>query len=131
MIDPGKRPCVVVADDEQPIRDVMRMKLVAAGFDVHTASCGDDAWEMIQTLAPDTVILDYQMPGLTGVEVATRMMGEPKTANIKVIGISSKWDALGSDMKNLINVVEFVHKPFSPRKLVAMVQQVVGVPSPA
>lgn len=118
---------VVIVDDEQPVLDVMRVKLAAAGFDVHTAADGSDGWALIESLTPNVAIIDYQMPGLNGVEVCQNMLDSKATVDIPVIAITSKWDTIAADMSNMENVVEFVQKPFSSRKLVTLVKRLAGV----
>lgn len=123
----SNHPTIVIVDDEQPVLDVMRVKLAGAGFDVHTAADGNDGWALIESLSPSVAIIDYHMPGLNGVEVCQKMLDLEATAEIPVIAITSKWDTLAADMSNMENVVEFVQKPFSSRKLVTLVKRLAGV----
>lgn len=124
------KPRVVIVDDEQPILDVMRVKLGAAGFEVHVANNGVDGWELIQSLEPSVAIVDFFMPGLNGVEVCQHMLAEAKTSDIPVIAITSKWENNATEMQAMPNVVEFVPKPFSSRKLITLVRRLAGVSDP-
>jgi len=120
-----RSPIVVIIDDELPILDVMQIKLQAAGFDVHVADDGGAGWELIQQLLPDVVLADYQMPVLNGVELCQKMLDDPNTREIPVVAFTSRWCNAGADMRDLPNVVEFVHKPFSPRKILDMLARLV------
>ncbi len=129
-MEASEQPCVVVVDDEQPVLDVMRLKLNAAGFDVHVATNGHDGWALIQQLEPRVAIIDYYMADINGVEVCQRMLDHEATADIPVIAITSKYETQAQDMQAMENVVEFVPKPFSSRKLISLVRKLAGIMDP-
>jgi DNA-binding NarL/FixJ family response regulator len=76
------RPRVVLADDNQAIRDCVR-ELLASDFDVvATASDGEEAFDAVVSLGPDAVVLDISMPRVTGLEVAKRLSALPDPPRI-------------------------------------------------
>lgn len=122
---------MVVVDDEQPILDLLSMKLTASGFSVQTSDRGDDGFALIQELTPDLVISDYTMPGLNGLELCRRMLDDPKTNRIPVIAFSSMWSSCETEMMQLQNVKAFLKKPFSPARIIQLARlHTGGVVSP-
>ena len=117
---------VLVADDDRDIRELISFKLTAAGYDVVTASDGDEALAQVIALRPDIAVLDVMMPGKSGTEVLRAVREHADVAKTCVILLTAKAQegdvasgfALGAD--------DYVVKPFSPRELLSRVQAVLG-----
>ena len=84
----GESVSILVADDENSLRDVLCMHLRGLGYEVHAASDGAQALEMAQSLLPALIVLDITMPKLNGWEVARRLRSAPDTADIKLLMLS-------------------------------------------
>lgn len=120
---------ILVCDDEPHIVHVVATKLRNAGFDVTTAGDGEEGFETAKTLLPSLVITDYQMPYLSGLELCAKLRGEPATAAIPAIMLSARgFSLLPADLRDT-NIRKVLPKPFSPRELLATVQQVLGIPA--
>lgn len=79
---------VLIVDDDPMFRDVVRMRLTAAGYRTFTAAGADDAWELVKLHRPDAVLLDLVMPELDGVSFLRRLRGDPSLAPTPVIVVS-------------------------------------------
>jgi DNA-binding response OmpR family regulator len=116
---------ILVADDEQEIRDLLDHFLKDKGYEVILASDGDQALQLANTENPQAIILDVRMPGLDGLEVCKRLKEKEETKFIPVIFITgfedNKLDALdmGAD--------DFVNKPFDMVELSTRVQSVLRI----
>lgn len=124
MTDPSslKKPVLLVVDDEPQILRVMRTSLPARGFDVRTASSGEEALAEIRKEAPDVVILDLMMPGMSGLEVCRRLREFSKVPIVVLSARGSEGDKvlaldLGAD--------DYVTKPFGMEELMARVRAVL------
>jgi two-component system phosphate regulon response regulator PhoB/two-component system alkaline phosphatase synthesis response regulator PhoP len=84
----GQPVSILVADDEDSLRDVICLHLRGLGYEVHEARDGAEALQMAQTLLPALIVLDITMPKLNGWEVARRLRGESATAGIKLLMLS-------------------------------------------
>lgn len=126
--NPEKRT-VLVVDDEEYIRDLVRTALSFSGFDVAVAADGVGALNDIQRLRPDIVILDVNMPGFDGFEVVRRLRdaGDP-TPVIFLTARDSAEDKLSGFTKG---GDDYVTKPFSLEELVARVEAVLRRTAPA
>lgn len=113
---------ILIADDDDRIREVVRIFLEAEGFDVAQAEDGNRALEMVRKDNPDLVILDLMMPGLDGWTICKILRKETK---IPIIMLTAKGDendrVLGFDL----GADDYVVKPFSPRELSARVKAVL------
>ena len=113
---------VLIADDDDRIREIVRLYLEAEGFDVYQAEDGNQALEMVRKDNPDLVILDLMMPGLDGWTVCKILRKETK---IPIIMLTAKGEendrVLGFDL----GADDYVVKPFSPRELSARVKAVL------
>lgn len=114
---------ILVVDDEESMRDLIGTALEFAGFDVRTASDGHDALAVVGSFAPELVVLDVSMPGLSGLEVCSRMRdtGDQTpviflTARDGIDDTVSGFGAGGDD---------YVTKPFHLKELVARVHAVL------
>ena len=116
---------IVIAEDEQMIRELIRFSLEKANYTVLAASNGREALDLILENDPDLIILDIRMPEMDGYEVMRALKGDSATQTIPVIFLTAKTqdaDVLqGLDM----GAVEYIKKPFSPRELVARVKGVL------
>lgn len=113
---------VLLCDDEIHILRTAEIKVRASGYDVRTASDGQQAWELIQAELPDIVVTDVQMPRLDGLQLVARIRSNPATADLPVLMLTAKGFELGG--KNLIDrgqVSAILPKPFSPRELVRLI----------
>lgn len=88
----NEKPLVLIADDEDQIRDVVKMKLESEGFEVAEASNGQEAIDKIKDLKPIIVILDVVMPGMDGVETLLKLKESPLTSKTKIFMFTGKGD---------------------------------------
>ncbi len=125
----GRR--VLVADDESHILHVVSLKLRNAGYRVLTASDGQEALELAQSQQPDLLITDYHMPQLSGLELCQRLKADPTTARIPAIMLTARGYHLEPEDTQASGILRMLSKPFSPRHLLATVNEVLGVPPAA
>lgn len=126
---------ILVADDETHILNVVSMKLQNAGFRVLTAEDGVEAYAQAISMHPDLIISDLQMPRLSGLELACRLRGDALTRDIPIVLLTARGFDLPSNDSAENNIRRVLPKPFSPREILACVQEllsqtaVVGAPS--
>ncbi len=87
---PRRPPRVLVADDEQTLRDLLALNLEAAGFEVVVADDGQQALELVRRFPPDVVVLDVMMPNLDGLGVVQALRRDPRTRDTKIVMLSAK-----------------------------------------
>lgn len=119
---------VLIADDESNIRNILDFTLHAEGFDVVAARNGDDAFTLALGEQPDLVILDVMMPGTNGFETCRRLKADRRTARIPVILLTARSSRDDRRTGGEAGADAYVTKPFSPGKLVAAVQELLGLP---
>jgi len=119
----GKK--ILVADDESHILHVVSLKLRNAGFNVVTACDGQEALELAQQELPDLMIVDYQMPQLSGLELCQRLKQNPATSRIPALLLTARGYDLDVDVAQSSGIVRILSKPFSPRQLLATVNEVL------
>lgn len=121
----GKK--VLVADDESHILSVVSLKLRNAGFEVICAHDGDEAFEMAVSEKPDLLITDYHMPGLSGLEVCQRLRETADMKSLPAIMLSARGYHLTESELQQSGISQMISKPFSPRQLLATVNEVLGI----
>lgn len=120
-----RRACVLVADDDVDILELVTFYLRRAGHSVVVARDGEQALQLVDERRPDAAILDIMMPGMTGYEVTKVMRENQDTARIPVILLSAR--AGGADMAHgfHLGADDYIRKPFSPAELGARLQAVL------
>ena len=116
---------ILVADDETHILHVVSMKLKNAGFNVLTASDGQEALEIALAELPDLLITDYHMPNLSGLELCQRLRQEPSTSNLPAIMLTARGYNLQPEDTQNSGILRMLSKPFSPRQLLTTVIEVL------
>ncbi|TVQ60244.1 MAG: response regulator [Phycisphaerales bacterium] len=117
----------LVVDDEAHITHVVALKLRNAGFEVFTASDGEEAYEIACAELPDIVITDLQMPYMTGLELCEQLKRNTATEKIPAILLTARGHALSSDDLSKTNIREVLGKPFSPREVLSKAAAMLGV----
>ena len=116
---------LLVVDDEPHIRHMLDYKLGRAGFTVITASNGVDALRLARERRPHLMVTDLQMPGGDGLTLCLKLNEQPDTATIPVIMLTARgYKVPPSDLRRT-NIKSLVPKPFSPRELLAQVQELL------
>ena len=113
---------ILIVDDESSIRDMLRMALEGNSFNVEEASNTKTAQDMIQQQMPDLLLLDWMMPGTSGVELVRRLRAQDKTRKLPIIMLTAKDDDDHSIQALDTGADDFVSKPFSPKALIARVK---------
>ena len=121
----GKK--ILVADDESHILSVVSLKLRNAGFEVVCAHDGAEAVEMAARERPDLLITDYHMPGLNGLEVCAKLRESADMAKLPAIMLSARGYHLTDAELAQSGISQMISKPFSPRQLLATVNEVLGI----
>ncbi|HEY7727706.1 MAG TPA: response regulator [Candidatus Eisenbacteria bacterium] len=117
---------ILVVDDEIYIVHILDFSLGMEGYEVVTALDGEQALEKVKSERPDLIVLDIMMPKLDGYEVCKTIKGNPDTAHIPVILLSAKGRNVDQKMGFDVGADDYITKPFSPRKLVERINQLLG-----
>lgn len=115
----------LVVDDEFHIVQVVSIKLKNNGFDVTTADNGGDAYELACQIQPDIIVTDYQMPVMSGLELIQKLRQNSETAHIPVIMLTARGFAIEDDQKEQLRVSACLSKPFSPREVLGVIEEVL------
>jgi DNA-binding response OmpR family regulator len=116
---------ILIVDDEPHLAFLLAVVLAEAGYDAHAIDNGRDALESVHRDPPDLMLLDVQMPGLDGFEVATRLKADPATASIPIIMLSAM-AGRGARVIGLESGAEdYLAKPFDPAELLARVRNLL------
>lgn len=116
-------PTILCVDDESHILHVVSLKLRNAGYRVLTAEDGEEGLAMAFEHLPDLIITDYQMPFLSGLELCIELKKHGPTAATPAIMLTARGFALPPQQLELTNIIEVMNKPFSPRDVLARVQE--------
>jgi len=115
---------VMIVDDEPDIREVMRFALEEGGFHTLEAGHADEARKLLPE-HPDLVLLDWMLPGRSGLELAAQLKQNPKTRHMPIIMVSARGEE-EDRVKGLdTGADDYITKPFSPREMVARVNAVL------
>ena len=128
-IQEQERFVILVVDDEEEIRTVLRLTLTRTGYDVREAEDGESALESIQDNLPDLILLDVLMPGMDGFEVCRRIRGGTETAHIPILMLSAKTDTRSRQKGILAGATKYLTKPIAPAQLVQHVDDALNIVS--
>ncbi len=110
---------ILIVDDEPDIREVIRFALEAAGFETEEAADARVALEMIRRKQPDLLLLDWMLPGRSGLDLAKQLKEDPMTEGLPIIMVTAR-----TEERDLVKGLgggadDYITKPFSPRELIA------------
>lgn len=122
---------VLIVEDEPGIGEMLRYNLEAAGLEAGLAVDGDEALISIAERLPDLVLLDWMLPGTSGIEVCRQLRRKRETRNVPVIMLTARGEE-ADRVRGLDNGADdYVTKPFSPAELVARVRAIIRRARPA
>ncbi|GHD48826.1 response regulator [Mycetocola manganoxydans] len=111
---------VVIADDDPDMRMLVEIAVRKAGLELAAvATDGTQAWILIRDEAPDVVVLDVSMPGMSGLDVCRLVRNDPSLKHIPVLLLSAGVSGASRDAGMDAGANDFMPKPFSPRLLAA------------
>jgi CheY-like chemotaxis protein len=119
-------PCVLIVDDEEPIRLLCRVNLRLAGMKTLEAANGHEALRLARSAHPDLILLDVMMPRLDGWEVATELARDAGTRDIPVVFVSARADPADHAHGYEVGAVGYITKPFDPVELTETVRDVLA-----
>lgn len=114
--------CVLVVDDDEEFRRLVRLTLEFAGLEVWEARDGFDALDMLRDRQPSLVLLDVMMPRMDGLTLCRTLRADPNLAHLPVVMISGKTDPRSIDQGLASGVDEYITKPFGIKDLVKRVR---------
>src|SRR5207253_3388186 len=112
---------ILIVEDEEPLTLLLRYNLESEGYDVETVARGDDADTRLRESSPDLVILDWMLPGLSGIELCRRLRARPDTKQLPVIMLTARGEESERIRGLATGADDYVVKPFSVPELIARV----------
>lgn len=121
---------VLIVEDEESILELIAINLYQAGFNPIRALNAEYAENLILETLPDLIILDWMLPGMSGVEFAKRVRGNSNTKDIPIIMLTAKGDEDDKLLGLHTGADDYMTKPFSPRELIARIKAILRRKAP-
>ena len=112
---------ILVVEDEPHIQELISINLTRAGHAVRCASNAEQAREMMLRSLPDLLLLDWMLPGMTGVEFTRLLRSEARTRDVPIIILSARIEERDKISGLEVGADDYITKPFSPRELIARI----------
>jgi two-component system phosphate regulon response regulator PhoB len=116
---------ILVVEDEPAILELLRVNLADAGYDVLSAPDAEAAQAMLHDTLPSLLLLDWMLPGMSGLAFAKRLRADMRTRELPIIMVTAKTDEADKVAGLEAWVDDYVTKPFSPRELKARIKAVL------
>jgi len=121
---------ILIVEDEEPLTLLLRYNLEAEGYEVEAVARGDDADNRLKERLPDLVMLDWMLPGLSGIELCRRLRSRPETKNLPIIMLTARGDESERVRGLATGADDYIVKPFSVPELIARVRALLRRASP-
>ncbi len=115
-------PSVLIVEDEPAQLEILTYNLKAEGFHVTTADNGDDALLLVEETQPDIILLDWMLPGVSGIEICRRLKANIETRNVPVIMLSARNEEVDKVRGLETGADDYMVKPYSVAELMARVR---------
>jgi len=122
-----KKAKILVVDDEVNITQILEFSIGAEGFEVITASNGEEAIDKARKEQPDLIILDIMMPRIDGYEACRILKANPLTKNIPVVLLTAKGRDIDKRLGYEVGATDYIVKPFSPNKLIERINELLSL----
>ena len=121
-------PRILVCDNEDVLRDLVRASPGNNGHNLVEARDGDEALALARDTKPDLVLLDMMMPGRSGLDVLAELRADPELAETRVVMLTARTQAADREAAAEAGADRFLTKPFSPLQLAALVEEMLAEP---
>ena len=118
-------PTILVVEDEAAIREMLNFSLGRAGFAVHEAADARQAQDMINQQVPDLILLDWMLPGTSGVDLAHKLRHNTRTRELPIILLTARGEEENKIKGLEAGADDYVTKPFSTQELIARIRAVL------
>jgi len=118
-------PTILVVEDEAAIREMLNFSLGRAGFDVHEAADARQAQDMMGRQTPDLVLLDWMLPGTSGVDLANKIRQGSRTRDVPIIMLTARGEEENKIKGLEAGADDYITKPFSTKELIARIKAVL------
>jgi two-component system phosphate regulon response regulator PhoB len=121
---------ILIVEDEEPLTTLLRYNLEAEGYEVDAVSRGDDADTRLRETAPDLIVLDWMLPGLSGIELCRRLRTRPQTQALPIIMLTARGEESERIRGLATGADDYIVKPFSVPELLARIRALLRRASP-
>jgi two-component system phosphate regulon response regulator PhoB len=121
----GVKPSVLVVEDEEALCTLIRYNLEREGYNVHEARNGDEALSVTAEISPDLIILDWMLPGLSGIEICRRLRARGDLRSVPIIMLTARGDERDRIRGLETGADDYIVKPFSMPEFVARARAVM------
>lgn len=119
------QPSVLIIEDQESIASIIKYNLNKEGFNISIADDGAEGLEMVKSLKPDIVLLDWMLPSISGIEICKLIRSTPGIENTPIIMISARNEEMDKIAGLDRGADDYITKPFSPNELIARVRSVL------
>ena len=116
---------ILIVEDEPAIQELLAFNVMRAGFQAVCAEDADSMWRQIQVQAPDLILLDWMLPGASGVVLARQLRSDARTGDIPIIMLTARGEESDKILGLESGADDYITKPFSPRELMARIRAVL------
>lgn len=113
---------ILIVEDEPAMVELLRYNLESEGFDVVTAQDGEEGLLALEEEQPDLLLLDWMLPGVSGIEICRRLRRDAKQSGLPVIMITARGEEQDRIRGLDVGADDYVSKPFSPAELLARIR---------
>jgi len=123
-------PRILIVEDEEALTLLLRYNLEKVGYEVESAVRGDDADLRLREASPDLIILDWMLPGVSGIELCRRLRSRPETRQLPIIMLTARGEESERIRGLATGADDYIVKPFSVPELLARVAALLRRASP-
>src|ERR1700726_1453962 len=121
---------ILIIEDEEPLTLLLRYNLEAEGYDVDTTARGDEAEIKLKESVPDLLVLDWMLPGMSGIELCRRLRARPDTERLPIIMLTARGEESERVRGLATGADDYIVKPFSVPELLARIRALLRRASP-
>ena len=122
MVAPMPASRILLVEDETDIREMLSFAFERAGLEVQTAESAEQALDVLDGPLPSLVIIDWMLPGMSGIELARRLRRDPLTTELPLLMLTARGEESDKLKSFDAGIDDYVTKPFSPRELIARIR---------
>ena len=116
---------ILIVEDEPAIQELLAFNVAQAGFQPLRADDAETAWQQIRDRVPDLILLDWMLPGTSGVALASQLRADAATRDIPIIMLTARSEERDKVTGLESGADDYITKPFSPRELMARIRAVL------